>query len=80
MKQALTEAPVLRHPDSQTPFVVSTDASKHAVGATLEQSGHPIAFLSHRLSGNEIDWATGDQELLAFMIALRVWSVYLRGR
>lgn len=80
IKSALTTAPVLVHPSSEKEFVVSTDASKYAVGATLQQDGHPVAFLSHRLSDAEVRWDTGDQELLAFMIALREWSTYLRGR
>ena len=80
LKNTITTAPVLAHPSSDKQFVVSTDASKYAVGATLEQDGHPIAFLSHRLSDAEMKWDTGDQELLAFMIALREWGVYLRCR
>lgn len=79
MKKALTSAPVLAHPSADKPFVVSTDASKFAIGATLEQDGRPVAYLSHRLTKAEARWDTGDQELLAFMIALREWSVYLRG-
>lgn len=80
IKAALISAPVLTHPSSDKTFVVSTDASKFAVGATKEQDGHPIAFLSHRLSDREIKWDTGDQELYAFLLAIREWSVYLRGR
>lgn len=80
LKKALTSAPVLAHPSADETFVVSTDASKYAVGAMLEQRGHPVAFLSHRLSKEETNWDTGDQELLAFIIALDKWSVYLRGR
>ena len=63
LKRALTTAPVLRHANSSKVFTVSTDASKYAVGATLSQEGHPIAYLSHRLSETEERWDTGDQEL-----------------
>ena len=80
IKRALTSAPVLIHPDPNETFTVTTDASKYAVGATLSQKGHPIAYLSHRLSDTEERWDIGDQELLAFMIALREWRVYLHGR
>lgn len=80
LKDALTSAPVLAHPSSHKEFVVSTDASQYAVGATLEQEGRPVAFLSHRLSDTEMRWDTGDQELLALMIALRKWDIYLTGR
>ena len=80
LKEALTSAPTLAHPSSKKMFTVSTDASMYAVGATLEQDGHPVAYLSNRLSETESRWDTGDQELLAFMIALREWDVYLRGR
>ena len=80
LKTALTSAPVLAHPSSEKEFVVSTDASKYAVGATLEQDGRTVAYLSHRLSPAESNWDTGDQELLAFMIALHEWDIYLKGR
>ena len=80
IKRALKMAPVLTHPSSEKKFVVSTDASKFAVGATLEQDGRPIAYLSHRLTDTEMRWDTGDQELLAFMIALRECDVYLKRR
>lgn len=80
LKKAMTTAPVLRHPTSKLRFQVYTDASKYAVGATLQQEGHPVAFISHRLSQAENNWNTGDQELLAFIVALREWDVYHRGR
>lgn len=79
LKKALVTAPVLAIPKIGSPFTVTTDASKFAVGATLEQEGHPVAFLSHRLTEAENNWHTGDQELLAFLIALQKWDVYLRG-
>ena len=79
LKEALTSAPVLAHPSPDKVFHVNTDASQYAVGAALEQDGHPIAFLSHRLNEQEQRWDTGDQELYGFMLALREWSVYLRG-
>lgn len=79
LKQALTSRPVLSLPKIGLPFRVTTDASKFAVGATLEQEGHPVAYLSHRLSDAETKWHTGDQELLAFLIALQKWDVYLKG-
>ena len=68
MKTAFTSAPLLAHPSSEKEFVVSTDASKYAVGATLEQDGRPVGYLSHRLSAAETNWDSGDQEILAFML------------
>lgn len=71
LKTALSTTPVLVDPSSSKQFSVSKDAYKHAVGATLEQDGHPVAC---------IDWDTGYKEPVAFMLALRKWNVYLRGR
>lgn len=53
LMEALTTAPVLAHPKSDIPFELLTDASKYAVGATLQQNGHPVAYLSQRLSEAE---------------------------
>ena len=36
--------------DSTVPFVVKTDASDHAIIATLNQSGRPVAFFTRTLS------------------------------
>lgn len=80
LKEALTSAPALCIPRTDKTFTLFTDASAYAVGATLEQKGHPVAYLSHTLTDTEMRRHTGDQELLAFMIALRKWEVYLRGR
>lgn len=80
VKQKLTNEPLLSHPSSTRPFVLTTDASKFAVGETLEQEVHPVTYISHRLTDTETRWDTGDQELLAVMIALQTWAVYLRDR
>lgn len=78
LKSALTSALMLAHPSPTKQFAVSTNASKHAFGANLQKYEHPIAYLSH-ISNAETNWDTGDHELLALMIALKEWSVYLRG-
>ncbi|CAN8062774.1 unnamed protein product [Agarophyton chilense] len=77
---ALTSAPVLVNARANEEFVMSTDAPKYAVESTLEQDGHLVAYLSHRLSNPEKNWDTVEQDLLTFMIALEDWSLYLRSR
>jgi transposase InsO family protein len=37
LKKCLSEDPVVRHPDWQLPFVLTTDACKHGLGAVLTQ-------------------------------------------
>lgn len=78
LERRLITVPVLRHPSSEDIFVLTTYALKYAVGATMEQKGQPFSFLSHRLSETKTRWDTGHQELLAVMIALREWAVYLK--
>lgn len=79
-KQALTAAPVLAHPSFDKAFAISTDVFKYAFKTTLEQDGHSIAYLFHRLSGAEVKRDTGDQELLAFIIAITEMRIQLFGR
>ena len=82
IKKALTSAPVLRLADPTAPFVLVTDASNIAVGATLMQRNEqgrlqPIAYESHKLSPAQARYPTHDKELLAIIHALRKWRHYL---
>ncbi|CAM5118741.1 unnamed protein product [Eretmochelys imbricata] len=58
LKAALTSDSVLRAPDFDQPFVITTDASECGVGAVLMQEGpdqqfHPVVFLSKNLLRGE---------------------------
>jgi hypothetical protein len=84
LQSAISSAPVLAIPDDHLPYVVTTDASGFAVGATLSQDQgnglQPIAFLSHKLNEHEINYPVHERELLAVVIALKEWRHYLHGR
>ena len=84
LKELLTTAPVLLMPQRDRPFTVSVDASDEAVGAILQQdigSGlQPVAYMSKRLSSAERNYSIRDKELLAQVVAIEHWRVYLAGR
>jgi RNase H-like domain found in reverse transcriptase len=76
--------PILRLPDPERQFVVTTDASNLATGAVLSQDfgqgPQPIAFESRKLSAAERNYPTHEKELLAIVHALKTWRFYLLGR
>ncbi|GJP63019.1 hypothetical protein CLOP_g20071 [Closterium sp. NIES-67] len=84
LKQALTSAPVLILPDPERDYVIEADASDQAVGAVLMQDQgnglQPIAYLSKRLHGAELNYPIHDKEALAIIIAFKAWRCYLEGR
>ena len=57
LKKSLVVAPVLRIPQFELPFVVTTDASLVSVGAILEQDFgqglQPVAYESRKLNPAE---------------------------
>lgn len=66
------------------PFIVETDASKHAIGACLLQENkngekHPIAFASRVLNKNESKYPSIESEALAIVSALKEFAPYLEG-
>ena len=83
LKMALTTAPVLLLPDPKLPFMIMTDASGVAIGASLNQDQgqgwQPIAFLSKKLQPAETRYPTHEQEQLAIVIALKKWRHYVYG-
>ena len=82
LKVAMATAPVLRLPDFERQFVVTTDASDVAVGAILEQdfgSGlQPIAFASRKLNATEIRYSAYERELLGIVWAIGQWKHYFQ--
>jgi len=83
LKNALSSAPVLAIPNDSLSYVVTTDASGYAVGATLSQDQgkglQPIAFMSHKMLPAERNYPVHEQELLAVIRALQEWRHYLHG-
>jgi hypothetical protein len=71
LKELFTSYPVLRNPDHTECFIVDTNASAHAVGATISQDfsdgRHPIAFFSKSLSPPERNYDIYDRELLSII-------------
>ena len=83
IKTALSEATTLTYLDSKAPLRLTTDASKVACGAVLEQvvngSPEPIAFFSRKLTDTERRYSTFDRELLAIYQAARHFKYILEG-
>lgn len=84
LKEKLVSAPILKFPDFTRPFILTTDASKHAVGAILSQvfdgQEHPIAFASRQLSTAEQKYGATEQECLAVVWGVRHFRCYVYGR
>ena len=84
LKVAMATAPVLKLPDFNKTFVLTTDASLVAVGAVLEQDfGHglqPIAYESKKLSPTESRYSAYERELLGIIWSLGKWRQYLSGQ
>ena len=78
LKQAMTEAPVLRHFDSACQAILETDASDLVTGGILSQYNkenvlHPVAFYSKRMIPAECNYHIYDKELLAIICYFEHW-------
>ena len=84
LKQILTSNSILQYPNFSREFVLTTDASKEALGAVLSQgdigSDRPIAYASRTLNKAERNYSTTEQELLAIVWAVKQFRPYLWGR
>ena len=83
LKIALATAPVLRLPDFDHQFVVTTDASDVAVGAILQQDVgnglQPVVFASRKLQQAEVRYSAYERELLGIVWAIGQWKHYFQG-
>ena len=78
------QAPILRFPDFDRDFVVTTDADATSVGAVLEQDFgrglQPIAYASRKLTPPEQRYSAYERELLGIVWAVGQWRQYLEGK
>ena len=83
-KAALAAATLLHHPIPGAPLALTTDASKRALGGTLEQRGpggwEPLAFYSAKLQPNQTNWPPYDRELLAAFKSVRHFKHMVEGQ
>ena len=84
LKQKISEYPVLRLPDFEKEFILSTDASQTGIGAVLKQEHDgmkmPVMYISRKLKPAETRYSTIERECLALVWATKRLHPYLYGR
>ncbi|GBG74872.1 hypothetical protein CBR_g19385 [Chara braunii] len=80
LKHALTHYEVLKLPDPDKPFIVTTDASQYGIGAVLAQQEGPklrsVEYMSKKMSSHKLAKSTNEKELYAVYKALTHWRHY----
>ncbi|GBG83946.1 hypothetical protein CBR_g37818 [Chara braunii] len=84
LKHALTHHEVLKLPDPDKPFIVTTDASQYGIGVVLaQQEGkklRPVEYMSKKMPSQKLAKSTYEKDLYAIYKALTHWRHYLLGR
>ncbi|KAL0818955.1 hypothetical protein ABMA28_008252 [Loxostege sticticalis] len=83
LKNKLVTAPILAYPDFTKPFLLTCDASNHAISAILSQGpigqDLPIAYASRTLNKAETNYSVTEKECLAIVFGTKVFRPYLYG-
>ncbi|MEW8546122.1 MAG: reverse transcriptase domain-containing protein [Candidatus Thiodiazotropha sp.] len=82
LKEALITAPVLKYPNMNEPFILSTDASGTAIGYILGQKDEQgremvVAYGGRSLRPDERKYTVSEQECLAVVEGIKAYSMYL---
>ncbi|GBG70698.1 hypothetical protein CBR_g7997 [Chara braunii] len=84
LKHVLTHYEVLKLPDPDKPFIVTTDASQYGIGAVLtQQEGpklRPVEYMSKKMSSLKLAKSTYEKELYAVYKTFTHWRHYLLGK
>lgn len=80
LKTLISSHPILRYPNFEKQFTLTTDASNYAIGAVLSQEGHPVCFASRTLNNHERNYSATDKEFLAILWSVNYLRPYLYGR
>lgn len=83
IKLTLQHAPVLRLPDFDKLFIVTTDASHPCIDVVLSQlhddNDLHVAYFSNKLGSHELNWPVHDKKLFTIQQALPRWRHYIHG-
>ena len=81
LKDYLQESSILRYPDPEVKYVLYTDASKYAYAAvltqTIDDTDHPVAYISGLFRGSQLNWAALTKEAYAIYMSVKKLSFYL---
>ena len=84
LKEALSNATLLAHPNPSAKLSLVCDASDNAMGAVLQQdvdnAKEPLCFFSRSFSQSQKKYSTYDRELLAIYSAIKHFKYLLEGR
>lgn len=79
MKELLVSDSILAVLDPSQDFMVCIDASLEGIGAVLMQDGRVVAYESHKLKDQELNYPVHDLELAVVVHALVRWHHFLLG-
>ena len=84
LKQLVAEATALKIPDHNKKFTLITDCSDKGAGAVLTQEEKgtriPVTYFHYTLTPAEVRYTTPDKELLAVVLAVLKFRLYLAKR
>ena len=90
LKNKLCEAPILHYPDSNKPYTLLTDASKHGWAGVLTQEFetevkwkvlkelHPVTYVSGLFHGSQLNWAALTKEAYAIYLSAKKLAFYIK--
>ena len=80
LKTLLSSAPILKCPDSERMFILTTDACQQGIAAVLTQpyddGEHPVAYISRTLDKYERKYNASELECLAIVWAVEQFRMY----
>ena len=81
LRTALCKHPILKYPDFEKKFYLTTDASGKALGAILSQihdgKDFPVGYASRTLNKAESNYSTIETELLGIIFGVKFFKHYL---
>ena len=80
LKKLLSAYPIVKIFDPAKDTTLTTDASEVSISAIMTQDGHPIMYLSRKLSASERKYSNIEREALAIVWAVQRAKHFLLGK